>query len=335
MKRYYALETNEKAKTAEIEVFGDIADGTETAYKKAVGLNDGSVSGVSLSQDLKQLKAKGYKNIKIRINSMGGYVNEGLAIYNILKNSEMNVETVVDGFCCSAATLVFAAGAKRKICDSALMMIHQPWGVSEGNADELRAEAEALDKMTEALVKIYTSSSDLTEAEVKLLLKANGYRGSWITPEEALEYGLATEIITGDEEENEEEPEEKTAPEENPEENLEGEDTGDDSEGEENTDEDDEEEEAPTQAKGHAKRYYSSARKAFFEAFIKNKNSETVKHTPAQTYIKAGSDEDGTADFDALCERVAAMLADAADKKRAAGSESKTQKTVWDAIRIK
>ena len=139
MKRFYAMETNEKKKAAEIEVFGDIADGMETAYKKAVGLNDGSVSGVSLSQDLKTLQARGYKSVKIRINSMGGYVNEGLAIYNILKNSGMDVTTVIDGFCCSAATLIFAAGTKRKICDSALMMIHQPWGVSEGNADELPA----------------------------------------------------------------------------------------------------------------------------------------------------------------------------------------------------
>lgn len=330
MKRYYALETNEKAKTAEIEVFGDIADGVETAYKKAVGLNDGSVSGVSLSQDLKALQAKGYKTVKIRINSMGGYVNEGLAIYNILRNSDMDVETVVDGFCCSAATLVFAAGAKRKICDSALMMIHQPWGVSEGNADELRAEAEALDKMTEALVKIYTSSSDLTEAEVKLLLKANGYRGSWITPEEALEYGLATEIITGDEDEEEKNTEE-TEEKENPEENPEGEDTGD----EENK-EDEEGNTRGTQAKGFAKRYYSSARKSFFDELIKNKNSENVKTTKTKSYINEEPDEeDAHADFDALCEKIAAMLADAADKKRAAGSASKTRKTVWDAIRIK
>ena len=187
--------------------------------------------------------------------------------------------------------------------------------------------------MTEALVKIYTSSSDLTEAEVKVLLKANGYRGSWITPEEALEYGLATEIVTGDEEEKDEEKpeenEENTDPEEDPEENPEGEEAGD-----EENEEDEEGNTRGTRAQGYAKRYYSSARKSFFDEFIKTKtkNSEIVKPAHKKSYAKEKPDEDAT--FDALCEKILAMLTDAADKKKPAGGAG-TQKTVWDAIHIK
>jgi len=179
MKRnYFSLEKANQ--TATINIYGDI---TSWAWEEL-----GEVSAVNLS---KQLEALGdVDKIDVYINSYGGEVAEGLAIYNALKRHKAKVTTYCDGFACSIASVIFMAGDERVMNESSLLMIHNAWTFAMGNSEELRKQADDLEKITQASVEAYKSHSNLLEEEIKALMDAE----TWILPTEALEYGFATKI---------------------------------------------------------------------------------------------------------------------------------------------
>ena len=179
MKRNYYSLTKEN-QTATINIYGDI---TSWAWEEL-----GEVSAVNLS---KQLDAMGDVNeINVYINSYGGEVAEGLAIYNALKRHKAKVTTCCDGFACSIASVIFMAGDERVMNESSLLMIHNAWTYAMGNADELRKQADDLEKITQASVEAYKAHSSLEEADIKKLMDNE----TWILPEEAMEYGFATKV---------------------------------------------------------------------------------------------------------------------------------------------
>lgn len=175
---YYSLATN--GNEASVNIFGDI-----TSYPWE---EHGDVSAVNLS---KKLEALGdVSKIHVYINSYGGEVAEGLAIYNALRRHKAKVVTYCDGFAASIASVVFMAGDKRIMSEASLLMVHNAWTVSVGNAAELRKQADDLDKITRASIEAYKAHSTLSEEDIKALLDAE----TWILPEEAIEYGFATKI---------------------------------------------------------------------------------------------------------------------------------------------
>lgn len=133
-------------------------------------------------------------NLTVRINSMGGSVSEGLAIYNLLNDFKGNVTTIVDGFACSAASVIFMAGDKRIVPESGLLMIHNAWGYAEGDSNAMKKRAEDLEKITQPSVNIYCSKTGLEESQVKEMMNDE----TWITSQEALELGFATTIEKDD-----------------------------------------------------------------------------------------------------------------------------------------
>ena len=133
-------------------------------------------------------------NLTVRINSMGGSVSEGLAIYNLLSDFKGNVTTIVDGFACSAASVVFMAGHKRIVPESGLLMIHNAWGVAEGDSNAMKKYAEDLEKITQPSVNIYVSKTGLSEEKVKEMMD----KETWITSAEALKLNFATAIEKDD-----------------------------------------------------------------------------------------------------------------------------------------
>lgn len=177
------LETNDD-KTADLYIFGDI-----TSYP----WYEGDVSANSLLKQLKELDAN---SITVHINSYGGEVSQGLAIYNTLKDSKMKVTTVCDGFACSAASVVFMAGDERIIKEASLLMIHNAWTYARGDYNELKKQAEDLEKITQASVNAYKSKVNISEEKIKELMD----KETWITAEEAVEYGFATKTETTEEE---------------------------------------------------------------------------------------------------------------------------------------
>ena len=175
-KKYFSLEQN--GNEANINIYGDICS---WAWEEL-----GEVSAVTLS---KQLEALGdVEKINVYINSYGGEVAEGLAIYNALKRHKAKVVTYCDGFACSIASVIFMAGDERIMNASSLLMIHNAWTFAHGNAAELRKAADDVEKINEAAVTAYKAHSTLTEEEIKALMDAE----TWILPKEALEYGFAT-----------------------------------------------------------------------------------------------------------------------------------------------
>ena len=110
------------------------------------------ITAKDFARDLKELDPKG--EINLRINSPGGSVTDGIAIYNLLKNHKAKVNTFVDGLAASMASVIAMAGDTITMPENALMMIHNPWGGAMGDADELRKTADVLDKMKTALVNV-------------------------------------------------------------------------------------------------------------------------------------------------------------------------------------
>ena len=178
--KYFSLEKTNQAAT--LNIYGDI-----TSWD----WNDGEISATTLS---KQLEALGdVEQIDVYINSYGGEVKEGLAIYNALRRHKAKVTTYCDGFACSIASVIFMAGDERVMNDASLLMIHNAWTCVAGNAEELRKQAEDLEKITQASVEAYKAHSSLSEEEIKELMDAE----TWILPSEAVEYGFATAIADG------------------------------------------------------------------------------------------------------------------------------------------
>lgn len=175
--RFYQL-TNVSEDSATLYIYGDIT---------SIKCFENDVCVYDLAKEIGDLNGKA---LTVRINSYGGEVAEGLAIYNLLKSYAGEVTTICDGFACSAASVVFMAGAKRIMPRSSLLMIHNAWTWASGDADDLRKAAEDLEKITQPSVEIYTSVSNLDADEIKAMMDAE----TWIDADEALDFGFATEI---------------------------------------------------------------------------------------------------------------------------------------------
>ena len=175
--RFYQL-INVSEDSATLYIYGDIT---------SIKWFENDVCVYDLAKEIGELNGKA---LTVRINSYGGEVAEGLAIYNLLKSYAGEVTTICDGFACSAASVVFMAGAKRIMPRSSLVRIHNAWTRAIGDADDLRKAADDLEKITQPSVDIYTSVSNLDADEIKSMMDAE----TWIDADEALDYGFATEI---------------------------------------------------------------------------------------------------------------------------------------------
>lgn len=166
---------------AELSIYGDI-----TSWP----ILDSDVSSHSLSQQLAELDVD---EICVNINSYGGEVAEGLAIYNALRRHPARVVTRVDGFACSIASVIFMAGEERTMSDASLLMVHNAMICCENaNAAQLRKAADDVEKITEASKAAYLDRASVSEQELAALMDAE----TWISPAEAVEMGFATSVET-------------------------------------------------------------------------------------------------------------------------------------------
>lgn len=135
------------------------------------------------------------KTLNVYINSPGGDVFEGNAIYNILcrKAKKCTVNVYVDGLAASIASAIAMAGTKIIMPNNAMMMIHNVWTYTWGNANELREVADALDKINTTVKQAYLNKvGDKTDEETITDLMD---QESWLTARECLNYGLCDEVI--------------------------------------------------------------------------------------------------------------------------------------------
>jgi ATP-dependent protease ClpP protease subunit len=150
----------------------------------------GGTSAKAFISDLKKLSGQ---RVHLRINSVGGSVVEGTAIYNALRRHQGGLTVHVEALAASMASVVAMAGDEVAIADNALLMIHNPWSMSMGDADDLRKEADVLDKLKSTLVNAYKRKTGMDADEISDMMKEE----TWLGAEEAVALGFADYIEDG------------------------------------------------------------------------------------------------------------------------------------------
>lgn len=169
------------ASSAEILIYGDIG---ESWYGDTVAAND----------FVREVAALDVENLTVRISSYGGSVTDGIAIYNSLKRHKATVTTVIDSIAASIASLIAMAGDRVEMAENAAMMLHAPWGWTEGNAVALREYADMLDTWAEAMATSYAAKSGGDKANILALLQDG--KDHWYTAEQALAANFSDATIS-------------------------------------------------------------------------------------------------------------------------------------------
>ena len=175
---YKALSNSE----VEIDIEGEI---TSSVY------NETQTSASQFRDLLKQIGD--VKTINLHINSPGGDVFEGVAIYNMLKRSKADINVYIDGLAASIASVIAMAGNTIIMPENSMLMIHNPWTIAQGNSKELRKIADDMDKMSESIKTSYLSKSN-DKLDLDTLNQLMDEE-TWLTAKEATEYGLADEVL--------------------------------------------------------------------------------------------------------------------------------------------
>lgn len=173
--RWYEIKANGTKSAACIKIFDDIGGWGITANQFAKELQD---------------KAKGVNHIECHIHSLGGDVMEGLAMYNMLKNHPATVSVYIHGIAASMGSVIAMAANKIFIAENAWIMVHKPWGIQGGNADDMRQYADMLDQFESSLVNAYKAKTGLDESAIQDLLKSE----TWMMGQDAIDQGFADEI---------------------------------------------------------------------------------------------------------------------------------------------
>jgi ATP-dependent protease ClpP protease subunit len=143
--------------------------------------------GTNANDFVKGLKGVTTPKISLRINSPGGDVFDGLAIYNALRAHPAKKTVHVDGLAASIASVIAMAGDEIVMADSAFMMIHDSWGLAIGNSEELRALADTLEKIDGSIAGIYATRTGKKADDLRAMMDAE----TWMTAAEAVEMKFA------------------------------------------------------------------------------------------------------------------------------------------------
>jgi len=134
---------------------------------------------------------KTHKSVDIRINSPGGYIHDGFTIYNHMMQSPLEINVYIDGLAASAASFIAMAGDKIFMPPTAEMMIHDPWSIVMGGADDMRKEAGHLDSLKKQICSIYAKKTGMEDDEIDALMKDE----TWMDGKKAVELGFADELL--------------------------------------------------------------------------------------------------------------------------------------------
>lgn len=182
MPKYLTVKAKANPLGADMYIDGEIVtDEVEDTDTSAAGFRDAL-------KDLGDVKT-----INLHINSPGGSVFEGIAIYNMLKNSKARVNIYVDAVAASIASVICMAGDAIFMPSNSMLMIHNPYTIAMGNAKQLRKVADDMDQIAKAIKESY-----LSKAGNKLdedLLGQIMDKETWLTAQEAYDIGLCDEII--------------------------------------------------------------------------------------------------------------------------------------------
>jgi ATP-dependent Clp protease, protease subunit len=150
-------------------------------------IGSGWFGGVSAKKFAEDLKALGkLSDISLRINSPGGDVFDGIAIYNILKQNSARVTVYIDGLAASIASIIAMAGDEIIMAGNATMMVHRAWGMTVGNTEDMQAMADTLAKLDGTLTGTYAKRTGLEWGAINQMMSDE----TWMNAEEALAQGF-------------------------------------------------------------------------------------------------------------------------------------------------
>lgn len=178
-KQFFAIQQLDRG--ADIYIFGDIVSYPWTEL--------GEASGMSIVNQIKNLDVD---EIRVHIDSYGGSVSEGWAIYNALRQHPAKIVAYGDGFVVSAALFPFLAGDERIASSLSAYYFHQVMVEASGYASDLRAAADEAEKMTEIGINAFVERTGMDADQVRQLMQTE----TWMTPTQALDCGLATSITS-------------------------------------------------------------------------------------------------------------------------------------------
>ena len=165
-------------KNAELMLYGDIAE----------SFWGDTISAKEVTEYLADLDVE---NINVYINSNGGVVDTAIAINNALRRHKAKVTVNIDGIAASAATLITCAGDTVRMPKNALFMIHNPSTIAMGDSEEMRKQADVLEKYKNSITETYLQKVNIDKEKLSELMDSE----SWLSAEEALKYGFIDEII--------------------------------------------------------------------------------------------------------------------------------------------
>lgn len=166
--------------------------GSELMLYGEIGWDIYSEDVIDTLRDLESVRG----DLTVRINSPGGALFEGMAIFNALKQHPRTVVAQVDGIAASAASIIALSGERLLMGEGTYFMIHDPWSVVLGNADTLRKEAGVLDMIADDMAGIYAKRSGKTSEDTRALMREE----TWFTAAGAVENGFAAGIVGADSE---------------------------------------------------------------------------------------------------------------------------------------
>ncbi len=188
--RVMQLTTDVRSTTAQMTIYGDIAQTDWLAIFMGDDGDGTTTNALDVSKAIAAIPPE-VTDIEVHINSYGGDVAEGVAIYNALRQSGKHVTTVCDGFACSIASVIFMAGERRVMNSASLLMLHEPsFPNAGGNAKALRKQADDLDVISQLSKTAYLAPGGIEPEELDEVMSAE----TWVSPEQAVEWKLATDI---------------------------------------------------------------------------------------------------------------------------------------------
>ena len=171
MNNWYSIKN--MSEVAEISIYDEIGD-----------------YGTSAKNFIEEVKSIGKKDITLRINSVGGSVFDGLAIYNTLRSHQGYVTIKIEGLAASISTVIAMAGDNVEMAENGFFMIHNPFGQSAGEAGDMRKTADLLDKIKSEIIEIYQRQTKLPYDVLSEMMD----KETWLSSQEAQELGFVNDI---------------------------------------------------------------------------------------------------------------------------------------------
>lgn len=192
LNKLYADNRRSSARKFEVVAKADSREAEVYLYDHIVSSEEEAEwwGGIAPGPFVKAIKALDVDTIHLRINSPGGSVFAARAMEQALREHSAQVIVHIDGIAASAATFIAMAGAEVIMAKGAMFMIHKAWTGMWGNADDLRKEADLLDKIDGTLAETYAAKTGKELAQISSWMADE----TWFTAAEALEHGFATAV---------------------------------------------------------------------------------------------------------------------------------------------